>query len=252
MKIADIIRVGIADGRTNEAILADVLKAHPEANTNAACVNWYRNQAKKATNTVVKKAADKAPLVLKPVAASAGHGWSVKNLKSFNGLEGAGYNATLLHNGVKVAEVIDDASGGEININWTDYAAKAVKGYCFNYMGEKVSREMSPQEKLFNDYVLTLPIHVCNFTDKSGKQVEMKMTEALFVDEIINDAFMLKQLRSLTKGKIAFITLEGKLYTMKGELGQDVVKQVLTKHVGAVILNNMSEQDAVACMKVRQ
>lgn len=252
MKIADIIRNGIADGKTNDAILVDVLKEHPAANTNAACVNWYRNQAKKATNAAVKKVASKELVVLKSASKPNGHGWSVKNLKSFNGMEGKGYNATLCHHGLSVAEVIDDASGSELTINWSDYRADMVEGSCYNYMGEKVSREMTPEEKLFNDYVLTLPMHVCNFTDKGGKQVEMRMTDVLFVDELINDQFLLKQLRSLTNKKIAFITLEGKLYTTKGELGQNVVKQVLTKHVGAIILNSLSEQDAIARMKVAQ
>ena len=48
------------------------------------------------------------------------HGYSVRNVKCFRGMEGEGFNATFYRDGRRIAFVIDDASGGEIHIQWTD------------------------------------------------------------------------------------------------------------------------------------
>ena len=45
--------------------------------------------------------------------------WEVKGVKSFMGLDFAGYNASLYRNGKKVAFVIDEGCGGEPNFDWT-------------------------------------------------------------------------------------------------------------------------------------
>ena len=39
--------------------------------------------------------------------------YEIKNLKTFNGREGKGYNANLFRDGKKVAELIDSGDGGE-------------------------------------------------------------------------------------------------------------------------------------------
>lgn len=46
--------------------------------------------------------------------------YTIKGYKSFIGNEGHGYNLTLCRDGVKVAFVIDDASGGEVDFQWAD------------------------------------------------------------------------------------------------------------------------------------
>lgn len=45
---------------------------------------------------------------------------SLVGIKSFRGREGYGLNATLLLDGVKVAEVLDEGNGGSTRYNWTD------------------------------------------------------------------------------------------------------------------------------------
>jgi len=44
--------------------------------------------------------------------------YSVKNVKTFNGREGIGFNATLYKGKTKIAECIDDAHGGETMIRF--------------------------------------------------------------------------------------------------------------------------------------
>lgn len=52
--IADTIRASLAEGKTNEQVLADVKAAHPTANTSAACVSYYRSKMKKAGTATTK------------------------------------------------------------------------------------------------------------------------------------------------------------------------------------------------------
>lgn len=47
-------------------------------------------------------------------------GWSVSGLKFFRGMEGDGFNATILKDGKKVVFVIDEGNGGEINFDGID------------------------------------------------------------------------------------------------------------------------------------
>lgn len=53
------------------------------------------------------------------------HSYTVKNVKTFQGMEGKGFNATLYHKNKPIAFVIDDASGGALLIQWKDNSAKA-------------------------------------------------------------------------------------------------------------------------------
>jgi hypothetical protein len=45
--------------------------------------------------------------------------YSVKSVKSFMGREGYGFNANLYRGKKKIAFVRDDASGGEVDVDWT-------------------------------------------------------------------------------------------------------------------------------------
>lgn len=48
------------------------------------------------------------------------NGYRVKGLKVFKGMEGYGFNVRLLRHGKKIAEVVDDGSGGVTMFYWTD------------------------------------------------------------------------------------------------------------------------------------
>ena len=47
--------------------------------------------------------------------------YTIKGLKSFIGNEGHGYNVSLYRDGKRVAFIIDDASGGEVDFQWLDW-----------------------------------------------------------------------------------------------------------------------------------
>lgn len=103
--------------------------------------------------------------------------FTVKNIKTFRGMEGTGYNATLYLDGKKFAEVLDDAHGGEVNID------------CFN----------KDDYAILSNYVLTLPKW------KSGFSKEMyDMTVGLFVENMINKILDAKKLEKAKKKGICF------------------------------------------------
>ncbi|MFA5702922.1 MAG: hypothetical protein WC982_05315 [Advenella sp.] len=240
MKIADIIRAGIAAAKTNEQILSDVKAAHPQANTNAACINWYRSKAKKAETKGAKKAAAKVETQKTPIAAAIGHGWTVDKLKEFKGMEGSGYNADLYRDGVKVAEVIDDASGGPLMIQWLDKATETFD--TVDYQGKPFARRCTKEEKLLLEYVATLPAYECH-------GMTLAHSDETFVDDLVNHGFIVKQVRSLVRGKVAFITAEGKVYTIKTALSSDVRARIELQHKGATILNDIDENAAAEMLK---
>lgn len=51
-------------------------------------------------------------------------GFSVKNIKTFMGMEGEGYNATLCRWGKIVATINDYGNGGPVHIGWKNFTAK--------------------------------------------------------------------------------------------------------------------------------
>ena len=57
--------------------------------------------------------------------------YNVKGVKSFRGMEGYGFNATLFRGKVKIAFVIDEANGGCYHYDWFDRAEdKRLRDYC--------------------------------------------------------------------------------------------------------------------------
>jgi len=53
---------------------------------------------------------------------------AVKGVKTFMGSDAPGYNATLMVNGKKAAEVVNDGGGGETSFRWNDYEAEKLFG----------------------------------------------------------------------------------------------------------------------------
>jgi hypothetical protein len=64
--------------------------------------------------------------------------YSVRKVKTFIGMEGQGFNATLCRDGKPVANVIDDASGGCIDFHWLVPGEEAAL--------EAVCKQMPPTE----------------------------------------------------------------------------------------------------------
>jgi hypothetical protein len=147
--------------------------------------------------------------------------YTVKNVKKFRGREGYGFNASLYRDGVNVALVMDDASGGMLRYEWKQNDRK--------------------EESLLAAYVATLPP-----VKYAGET--MRMTKDIFIDELVNDFDAEKAFTRILK-KTAFVTSDGKVryMTRPRDPGDDA--HVLSKYKGAVILNNLPTAEAFALFK---
>lgn len=213
--IADTIRAALADGKTNEEVLALVKASHPGSNTSPACVSYYRSKMKKA-GTVAPKAPKQKPIA-KAVEVSVGHGYTVKGVKSFRGNEGYGFNATLYKDGKAIAFVYDDANGGCYSYEWKDESA------------------IAPLEEL---------------AKQSHPDLKFEQMDA-FVGALIDEVLLAKDAAKLVKGKVAILK-DGKLYTVKpknGVVTPEFVALVRQKNAGAKVLNGLPESELVAILK---
>ena len=73
--------------------------------------------------------------------------YSVKGVKSFRGMEGQGFNATLYRGKIKIAFVIDEANGGCYHYDWFNRAEeKILMDYC----------ESLPKEAVYDDMEISV------------------------------------------------------------------------------------------------
>lgn len=251
MKIADIIRRGIALGSTTDEILEAVRSIHPTAKTNAACVAYYRSKEKKAEGKENPyKEGSVSHAIHKALYPASGHPtYTVKGIKTFVGMEGHGYNASLYRDGKLVAFVIDDASGGPLQVEWKDHAAGKVAVQTKDHKGDPRTVRMTPEEKALHEHATAMPPSVCDWVDPdTGKPAELDMTSELFIEGLVNDALLLKDVAKMTRGKVAFVR-DGKLYTVKCEPTAANVAKVKERNPGAVVLNGMDDLTLLATVR---
>jgi|GEM_PF-2141678 len=120
--------------------------------------------------------------------------YEVKNVKSFRGTEGHGFNATLYRYGKKVALVYDMADGGPINYDW-------------------VSKE---EEVAFDSYLSSTPKDdsvVMLFEERKKQEgnewmSDLDITGDIYVSNLVDLFESLKWLKRNCRGKILFRTTE--------------------------------------------
>lgn len=105
--------------------------------------------------------------------------YSVTKVKSFRGMEGQGFNATLLKNGAKVAFVIDEGNGGCYRYEWAD-------GF----------RE-TPESEAFAAYAKSLPPMPSTFAGMEP----LDMHDDLLVSILVDRAEIEKKMRNWCKKK---------------------------------------------------
>lgn len=110
--------------------------------------------------------------------------YTVKNIKTFTGHEGPGYNATLYRDGKKVALVIDDATGGEMEFEWLDFKAPRVTVDWFNYKGEPDQIKCTPEEALLYEHIRGKTWAI------SDDDPNHQTSPDIYVDELVNDTIV--------------------------------------------------------------
>jgi len=104
--------------------------------------------------------------------------YSVKNIKTFMGMEGHGFNANLYRGKKKVAFCIDDARGGEVDIDWVEGGWK----------GEEAM--------LLEAHLKTLPPVVSKF---GSKKMKLTISAGWFVNDCVTRVEMEKDVKKMRK-----------------------------------------------------
>ncbi|GEM_PF-3436546 len=107
------------------------------------------------------------------------HDYSVRNVKTFRGMEGEGFNATLYRDGHRIAFVIDDATGGDMHIQWAD------------------ARSRGAEEKRLLEFLKTLP-------KERWEDTEYDVTPDIFLDALVGQAQAEKRLKRLFEKETLF------------------------------------------------
>ncbi len=176
--------------------------------------------------------------------------YTVRGIKTFKGMEGEGYNATLCRDGKPVALAVDDASGGPLQIDWKDRdTGKSSRVEVAGYEGKKYLVSMTPEERLLHEHATSLPDLTSGILEK-GRPIVMKMTLNLYVEELVNDALLLKDVRRMIKGKVAYID-GGKLFTARVTAANEarVLEDVKRQHPDAMVLNGRQDYELLAALK---
>jgi len=162
----------------------------------------------------------------------------VKGVKTFRGHEGLGYNATLYRGNKKVAFVYDDASGGELAIEWQDYKEPKVSiNGKSPYKDEARTYKGTPEEKILQELVNELPPEKTDFG-------QVTVDIAIFVDGLVSNYEETKQLKKWCKTKTLFRLKgdkEGEWRTIKNQFC-DRVKNYITKTYGNELLEIANER----------
>lgn len=139
--------------------------------------------------------------------------YSVKNVKSFMGREGMGFNCSLYRNGKRIGFCVDDASGGEMHpIQWeTGVNAKE-------------------EQRLLNEHIASLP------KVQSSYGMELTIDEGWFVTELVSKFELEKDIRKIKnqcKTKILFRTnncKRGSYYIQKNPYNEIMAKKLRAKY----------------------
>ncbi|GAH34833.1 unnamed protein product, partial [marine sediment metagenome] len=82
--------------------------------------------------------------------------YTIKNIKTFRGHDGQGYNATLYRDGKRIAVLIEFASGGPLDIEWLDRDEKRVEVKNYAYDDEINTYMGTPEEAILNEHIFDM------------------------------------------------------------------------------------------------
>jgi hypothetical protein len=136
--------------------------------------------------------------------------YAIKNVKTFRGRDGHGFNASLYKGNKRVATVDDPARGSDYDWHWLDYKKPRVKITVKSHKGDNSERSVTPEEKIFVE-------HVRITTD------ELLEPEDCFVGALVDEYETRKYWKSKCRGKTIFTLKEdseNSYRTLNMEYGQ--------------------------------
>ena len=149
------------------------------------------------------------------------HGYTVRNIKTFRGMEGEGFNAILCRDGREIAFVIDDATGGDVHIQWAD------------------ARPQGAEEKRLFEFLKTLP-------KERWEDTEYDVTPDIFLAALVDQAQTENRLRRLFRKETLFRlksdrTDDDKWRVFKAPFSPSV-KEQLVKRYGDNLVHILNEE----------
>lgn len=96
--------------------------------------------------------------------------YSIKNLKSFRGMEGHGFNGTLYRDGVKVGLVIDHGDGGPAYLERSPEPGHQEESDRLN----AYARSLPPEPSDFGDLAVTTDFFLASLLEDADRQARMK------------------------------------------------------------------------------
>ncbi|WP_081577042.1 hypothetical protein [Acidithiobacillus thiooxidans] len=158
------------------------------------------------------------------------HPYSVKNIKRVRGTDGYGFTATLYFGNKRLGTVMDHANGAPLFF--------------------EVEREAKQALEL---YAKGLPDKICDFNDpQTGQPAVVKYTAELLVDQLVNQAQSLKQVKNiLKKGSTIAIIGNRKVYKIEymGPVGLKIIANYKKENPEAIVLNGLSDEEIMATME---
>ena len=127
--------------------------------------------------------------------------YEVKNVKTFRGREGQGFNCSLYRDKKRVAFVIDNGCGDEYKFEWLDSKAPKVEVESNRYnVTEPVKCKCTPEEAMLLKHI-------------KGKTIEhygmtMEHNTDTYVEGLVEDF----ELKKKCKKKTIFILTNGEMY----------------------------------------
>lgn len=118
--------------------------------------------------------------------------YSVKNVKTFRGNEGTGFNATLYRDNKKVALVDDDAWGGCYSWDWLDYDQPKVEVTFKNHKGEDYTIKVTPEHAAYIE-----------FLKAQGKDGEFEFEDS-YAGELVNKFLEMRDYKRWCKKQTVF------------------------------------------------
>jgi len=147
-------------------------------------------------------------------------GYSIKGLKSFQGMEGDGFNATLLKDGRKICFVIDEGNGG-----------------CLHYEGIS-----DADLKMLKEYVEVQRMEKSDVKGEYGSSDRELFGLDWMVTDMVDAWEFEAKMRRLTKKKTVFTTPDcgpGEARSLKAPFDAKIKEKILKRYPNAVILNEV-------------
>jgi len=154
--------------------------------------------------------------------------YSVKSIKTFMGMEGHGFNAYLYRGKKKVAFVIDDASGGPLDINC--WVPDTIPSDINDKEGwKKWHEEVKAEKELLERHCSMLP--PATIADRS-----IPIDSEFFINECFEKAQREKDLNKYRKQcqKMTLFRLKcqsiGEFYTLKNPFNEVIKQHLISKY----------------------